>query len=241
MLSTVKLTEEVLALHEGIREVLVLEEKAGMFIVTEKAGKDEAQRSLDDLDSPANNGPLAPAVILGAAAQFAKSPSSLELVAILYNDEGVMLTYLDDSKLLEICTDPPSLYDAMRIVNESLPKLVKEHEIGGKLGAAIMSATEAEEIARSFVMKTRKSTSTSINGITHRSADNKWEIQGSYRSSHLSRVKEFQIELDAENGSVTSFLSKSSSPGTLIAAELLALLGALFLLSWLLYTNLLRH
>lgn len=241
MLSTVKLTEEILALHEGIREVLVLEERAGMFIVTEKAGKDDPQRSLDDLDGPVNNGPLAPAVILGAAAQFAKSPGALELVGILYNNEGVMLRYLDESKLLEICTDPPSLYDAMRIVNESLPKLVKEHEIGSKPGVAIKSATEAEEIARSFVVKTRKSTNVSINGITHRAADNKWEIQGLYRSSRLSRVKQFQIELDAEDGSVISFLSKSSSPGALFAAELLALIGALFLLSWLLYSNLLRH
>jgi hypothetical protein len=241
VLSTVKLTEEVLALHEGIRQVLVLEERAGMFTVTERAGRDEAQRSLDDLHGLANNGALAPAVILGAAAQFAKSPGSMELVAILYNNEGVMLTYLDDSKLLEICTDPPSLYDVMRIVNESLPKLVKEHEIGGKFGAVIKSATEAEEIARGFVMRTSKATTVSINGITHRAADNKWEIQGLYRSSRLSRVKNFRIELDAEDGSVISFLSTSSSRGALYAAELVALVGALFLLSWLLYSSLLRH
>ena len=240
MLSTVKLTEEVLALHEGIRQVLVLEEKAGMFIVTEKAGVDEAQRSLDDLDSPVDNGPLAPAVILGAAAQFAKNPGSLELVAMLYNNEGVLLAYLDDSKLLEVCTDPPSLYDAMRIVKESLPKLVKEHELAGKFGATIKSATEAEEIARSFVMRTRKSTNVSINGITHHGADNRWEIQGSYRSSRLSRIKEFQIELNAEDGSLISFLSKASSLGALFIAELVALFGALVLLGWLLYSNLLR-
>ena len=240
MLSTVKLTEEVLALHEGIREVLVLEERAGMFVVTEKAGKDETQRSLDDLDGSMNNGPLAPAVILGAAAQFAKSPGSLELVAMLYNTEGVLLTYLDDSKLLEISTDPAILFDAMRIVNESLPKLVKEHELAGKYGATIKSATEAEEIARSFVMRTRKSTDVSINGITHHGADNRWEIQGSYRSSRLSRAKEFQIELNAEDGSLISFLSKSSSPGALFAAELVALVGALALLGWLLYSHLLR-
>ena len=235
------MTEEVLALHEGIRQVLVLEERAGMFIVTEKAGRDETQRSLDDLDGPTNNGALAPAVILGAASQFAKSPGSLELVALLYNNEGVILRYLNDTKLLEIITDPPSLYDAMRIVNESLPKLAKEHEIGGNTGATIKSATEAEEIARSFVTRTRRATSVSINEITHRAADNKWEIHGLFRSSRLSRVKDFQIELDAENGSVISFLSKSSSPSALLAAELIALIGALFLLSWLLYSNLLRR
>ncbi len=236
-----KLTEQVLELHDGIRQALVLEERTGHFIVTEKATKNEVSMSSYGLDETAENGALAPALILGAAAQFDKNPGSLKLVGILYRQGGIMLTYLDESKLLEIRTEPSSLYDAMRIVNEALPSLLKEHKIGGKTGGAIRSATDAEGIARTYVARISKSTRVFINAVTYRAADNRWEIHGFYRPSRLSRSKDFQVELDAEDGAIISFLSSSSSPGILFAVELVALLGALSLLSWLLYSNLLRR
>jgi hypothetical protein len=237
----VKLTEKVLALHDGIRQVFILEERAGQFIAAEKASRKDVPGSPDILDGSVETAALAPALILGAAAQFDKNPGSLKLVGILYGNEGVMLTYLNESKLLEVRTEPSSLYDGMRAVNEALPSLIKEHENGGKIEGAIKSATEAEEIARNYVAKTRKQTRVFINAVTHRTADNRWEIQGVYSSSRLSRSKTFQVELDAEDGTIISFLSSPSSPGALFAAELVALLGALSLLAWLLYSNLLRR
>lgn len=236
-----KLTEKVLALHDGIRQVLILEERSGLFIVAEKATKNEVSSSPDTLDGTVETGALAPALILGAAAQFDKSPGSLKLVGILYRDEGIMLTYIDESKVLEICTEPSSLYDGMRAVNEALPGLVKQLETGGKTGGAIKSANEAEDIARNYVAKTRKSTRVFINAVTHRPADNRWEIQGVYSPSRLSLSKDFQVELDAEDGAINSFLSSPSSSGALFAAGLIALLGSLSLLAWLLYSNLLRR
>jgi hypothetical protein len=237
----VKLTEKVLALHDGIRQVLVLEDRSGMFIVTEKATKNGASSTPYTLNGTVENGALAPALILGAAAQFGENPASLKLVGILYRDEGIMLTYIDESKVLEICTEPSSLYDGMRVVNEALPGLVKELEIGGKTEGAIKSASEAEDIARNYVVKTRNATRVFIKAVTRRAADNRWEIQGVYSPSRLSRSKDFQVELDAEDGAINSFLSSPSSSGALFAAMLIALLAGLGVLAWLLYSNLLRR
>ena len=138
------MTEQVLKLHNGINEVFILEESGGQFNVTEKSTRHESSKSPDGIDATERKVTLAPAVILGAAAQFDEKPESLKLVGILYQHEGIMLSYLDESKLLEICTDPSSLCDAMRSVNELLPNLIKEHYLGRKATYAVESAAKAE-------------------------------------------------------------------------------------------------
>jgi hypothetical protein len=141
---TVKLTEQVLELHKGIDEVFILEESGGQFNVTEKSTRHENSKSPDGLGETQRKFTLAPAVILGAAARFEEEPEALKLVGILYQREGIMLSYLDESKLLQICTDPSSLYEAMRSVNELLPSLIKEHSLGRKAPDAVESAAKTE-------------------------------------------------------------------------------------------------
>jgi hypothetical protein len=238
----VKLTDEVLALHDGIRQVLILEDRNGEFVVTEKATKYEISKSPYDLEEATENAKLAPALILGAAGQFQRIPGSLKLVGILYRNEGRMLTYLDEGRLLEIHTEPSSLYDAMRMVNETLPNLIKEHGIRTKGQGAIKSAAEAENIARTFIARTKRSTRVLINAISFRATDSRWEVKGYYSSTRLSRSKDFQLEMAAEDGTIVSFLSSSPRlQDILFAVELFALIAALSLLGWLLYSNLLRR
>lgn len=234
------LTEQVLALHDGIREVFILEERAGHFIVAEEATRDKAGILSNSINEMTRNSTLAPALILGAAAQFTKTSGPLRLVGILYGDVGIMFAYLNENKLLAVSTEPSSFSNAMQLVNDALPGLIKELGIGRKTFGAVKSVMEAGEIARTYVARTSKSSRVFINKITYRAANHRWEVCGSYRYSRVTPSKQFQLEVDADDGTIMSFGSSSPSL-VLFAFGLIALLAALSLLAWLLYSNLLRR
>jgi hypothetical protein len=234
-----RLTEQVLALHDGIREVFLLEERAGLFVVAEEATRDKAAILSNSINEMTRNGTLAPAVILGAATQFSKTASSLRLVGILYGDVGIMFAYVNENKLLAISTEPSSFSNAMQLVNDALPGLIKEIE--RKTLGAVKSVVDAGEIARAYVAKTSNSSRVFINEITYRAANHRWEVHGSYRSSRVTPSKEFQLEVDGDDGAIMSFWSSLPSSLVLFAYGVVALLAALSLVAWLLYSNLLMR
>ncbi len=234
------LTEHVLALHEGIGEAFILEERAGHLVVVEEATRDKAATLSNLIDETTENAALGPALILGAATQFNKTPGSLRLVGILYGDAGIILTYFGENKLLAISTETSSFSSTMQLVNDALPSLIKELETGSKTLGAVKSATEAGEIARAYVANARKSSRISVDEIAYHAANHRWEVHGTYRSWLVTPSKDFQVELDGDEGAILSF--RSSPPTTvLFALELVALLAALSLAAWMIYSNLLTR
>ncbi len=122
------LTEHVLALHDGIAEAFILEERAGRLVVVEESSRDKAATLSNLIDETAENAALGPALILGAATQFSKTQGSLRLVGILYGEAGIILTYFGENKLLAISTETSSFSSTMQLVNDALPSLIKELE-----------------------------------------------------------------------------------------------------------------
>jgi hypothetical protein len=235
---TLRLTEQLLAVHDGIREVLILEEKGGLFVVAEQATRDKGGFLSSRINE--TNGRLSPALILGAAAQMTKLPDSLRLVGILYDNVGVMLAYFDEDKLLAISTEPSIFFNAMQTVNDALPGFIKELQIGRSTFGAVRSVVDAGEIARTYVARTTRSSRVFINEVVYRGADHTWQVQGSYRSSRMTPSKGFQLEVDGDAGAIVGFGSSSRSI-MLLALELAALFGALGLLAWWLFSNLLAR
>jgi len=197
----------VLALHDGIREVFVLEEKPGQYVVVDKANRVEGTSVLSEtIYGVRKHAQMVPAVILGGAAQFTGEPDSLRLVGILYEKWGVIFVNLDEQRILVASTSPEALYSSMEAFERGLPELLEResHEAAGGVGSAV----EAEEIARSYLAR-RFHGSISVDEISHRTSDRRWSIQGSYSSSRWGFSKRFHIELDANKGVVVQY---SSSP-----------------------------
>lgn len=234
-----RLTEQVLALHEGIREVFILKDRDGLFVVAEEATRDTGGILSSRINEA--DGRLTPALILGAAAQMSKIPGSMRLVGIVYENVGIMLAYFGEDKLLAISAEPSIFFNAMQTVNDALPGLIRELQIGRKTIGAVKSVVDAGEIARTYVARTTRSSRVFVNEITYRAANHTWEVQGSYRSSRMTPSKAFQLEVDGEEGAIVSFGSSSRSSAILFAFELAAFLAALGLLAWFLYPRLLTR
>jgi hypothetical protein len=138
--------------------------------------------------------------------------------------------------VLAISTSPESFSDVIQVVNKSLSRLREEIESRGKAGA-VRSAAVAEDIARFFLEgKVRGSAYVSIDDVSYRGINHRWEVHGSYRSSRSIVSKRFQVEVDAENGSVMRF-SSSTSVSPLVYVELASLVAAVSLLGWWLFVT----
>lgn len=236
--SVLKLADDVLALHDGIREVLILEERAGQHVIVEEAARDGVEQELlaSRLEEAHGGVSLAPNIILGAAEQFGGDPGGLKLVGMLYKKSGVILCNLSESRLLAISTSLESFHSVMEIMNKSLPRLIEESGVRIKEGA-VRSAAVAEDIARFFLEgKIHGPVAVSVDDVAHRGINHRWDVHGSYRSPSSITSKRFQIEIDAENGSVMRF-SSPSSRFPLLFVELAALIGAAALLLWMVFVN----
>lgn len=199
------LARKVLALHDGIREVFVLEHTSGQYAVAEEATRNASILS-ESLNEVRKHAQLIPVAILGGAAQFTGDPDSLKLVGILYQSGGVIFTHLGEKKLLALSTSPESLYSVMEKVNKTLPRLLELERGEGAIG--VKSAAEAENIARSY-LTSRMHGSILVDEIAYHETDHRWMVHGSYRPSSWGWSKRFQVELDAGKGSVMRFVSTS--------------------------------
>ena len=141
------LTQDILALHHGIGEAFLLEERAGRFVVVEKAAKGYSEELSNILNETTESTSLGLWLITGAAAQFCKTQGPLGLVGILYGDLGLILMNISEDKLLAVSTETSSLGDAMILVDDQLPSLMKKSEEIAKNHSAVKSVVEAESIA----------------------------------------------------------------------------------------------
>jgi hypothetical protein len=233
------LTQDILALHQGIDEAFILEERAGRFAVVEEAARDNAEKLSNIIDEMTESTSLGLWLITGAAAQFRKTQESLRLVGILYGDLGLILTNISEDKLLAVSTETSSLGDAMILVSDQLPGLMKKSETAAKNLSAVKSVIEAGRIARDYITSVSKSSRVSINEITYHSASSRWKVRGTYLPFLVARSTHFELEMDDAEGAILSFRATSSS-SLLFGLWLAALLGMTCIFGWLLYSLLTR-
>jgi hypothetical protein len=229
------LTQDILALHQGIGEALILEERAGRFAVVEQAARDNAKKLSNIIDETTESASLGLWLITGAASQFRKTQGALRLVGILYGDLGLILGNIAEDKLLAASTETSSLGDAMILVSDQLPGLVKKSETAAKNISAVKSVVEAGRIARDYITSVSKSSRVSINEIAYHSASRRWKVRGGYLPFLVARSAHFELEIDDTEGAILSF--RATSPSSLLfGLWLVALLGMICIFGWLLYS-----
>lgn len=120
-----KLAESILTLHPDILEVYIIEERDGQNVVTDEASKSGASLLAEGMNQMGTNAPLSPSIILGAAGQILQGSKPTKLVGILYAGGGVIMSPLDESTLFVASTTPSSLFDVMRRIAESMPRITQ--------------------------------------------------------------------------------------------------------------------
>lgn len=229
------LTQDVLALHQGIGEALILEERAGRFAVVEQAARDNAKKLSNIMDETTESASLGLWLITGAAAQFRKTQGSPRLVGILYGDLGLILMNIGEDKLLAVSTKTSSLGEAMILVSDQLPGLVKKSEAAAKNPSAVKSVVQAGRIARDYITSVSKSSRVSISEISYHSPSSRWKVRGTYLPFFVARSTHFELEMDETEGAILSFRATSSS-SLLFGLWLVALLGMICIFGWLFYS-----
>ena len=232
-----KLAERMLSLHDGIHEVFILEDRAGQFVVIEEATRRGITVLADSIEQTTRNAPLAPGLILGAATKFSGESKPPRMVGILYDRNGLVLSYIDETRILALSTTQEDIYNVMQTVDDALPTILGQYGPHEKSADVVKSATDAENIARYYVAsRIGGAARIVIDEVTYQETFQRWEVSGLYRAIGSFRSKRFQLEVDSDSGSVMKFGAPSSSPWPVaLIAEFVAILGALSLLAWLLY------
>jgi hypothetical protein len=230
-----RFSDQILLLHPSIFKVLLLEEKGDRFVIVEEATRTGIGRFPCDIDQSLTNGPLNPAKILGASADW--KMGTPKLVTVLYSHQALMLTRLSSRSILAICAEPSEFDEAMQSVNQALPALTQTTEVDILPVTNPKSATEAAEIARNYVAAVVKSPDVSVDEVTLHQTEGLWEVQGSYRSNPFARSRRFELQLSCENGAITKFISpQRSSLGPLVTG-ISVILGTVIFLVWLLFLS----
>ena len=115
------LADQILALHMGIHEVSIIEEKAGDYEIVDKASRAGSTLLAHRINPTSGQGLLAPIILLGTATQLGGEPS--KLIGIEYENTGLVLAPLTDKKLLLLSTELESLNEAMHTISTALPQL----------------------------------------------------------------------------------------------------------------------
>jgi hypothetical protein len=237
--SLLALADHVLSLHKGIHEVLILEDKAGEYVVIGEASREGVTLLADNMNIASKARLLGPMIILGSANQLGGQAS--KLVGIEYEKAGLLFVPLDEDKLLALSTKPESIQDVWQAVRSALPELQqRSHQVPVAFGA-VTSTFEAEARARYFITERfpRESSRIVVSEVSFREADQQWQVYGSFRSGFWSLSRKFLVEIDARDGSVKRFavvppppesssrLSTSFSFYLIAAAACVAVAGAL--------------
>ena len=194
--------KEVLAVHDAINEVLIIEDKAGESIIADEAHRFEG---LDPVFAD-KNAMLAPMLILGAASRLTSGMEPAKLVGITYANQGVLFTPIDDNTVLMLTTRIESLSEVTEEVHRALPELLKRRSMGSEK-YAVESAVDADKIIRSFLATTKRGdpTRAQIQSVTLDERDHVWRASGSFRSRFSLRSLHYEVAIDARTGSVTEF------------------------------------
>ncbi len=200
------LADHVLALHNDIHEVIVLEAKAGEFVVVGEASKEGEAFLADNMNSSNKTRLLAPMVILGSATQLVGQQS--KLVGIEYETGSLLFVPLDEDKLLALSIRADSIQDVWQTVRSALPELQRRsHEVPVAFGE-VTSTVEAEARARYFITERfpRESSRIVVGEVSFREIDHQWQVYGSFRARLWNLSRRFLVEIDARDGSVKRFV-----------------------------------
>ena len=230
-----KLAESILALHQDILEVYIIEERDGQNVVTDEASKSGASLLAEGMNQMGTNAPLSPSIILGAAGQILQGSKPTKLVGILYAGGGVVMSPIDETTLFVASTTPSSLFDVMSRLADSLPRITQ----GRGTVNAVNSASEAEDRAITFFAKPPQQSYSSIHidEVAYQNTEQIWSIRG-WLQTRIRR-RRFQISVAARDGAIMKFSSTSSiSLDYLLFLETACIVAAAALVAWLLYTKL---
>ena len=223
------LADQVLALHNGIQEVFILEDRGGDNVVVCEATRSGMTVLADSMDRAAKHGVFGPIVVFGAAGQF--SGMQTKLVGVAYEKAGLVFAPFDDNKSLALSTSPETLYEVMKSTSEALLRLKELARETHRKTGAIVSAGQAEESARFFLVgKLRASARIRVDEVTYRAADQRWGVFGSCQSRLWSYPRRFQVEVDSSDGSVKRFAYSSSSRLLVVEVACLIVAGLLTLM-----------
>jgi len=232
----VKLAENILTLHPDILEVYIIEERDGQSVVTDEASKSGASLLAEGMNQMGLNAPLSPSIILGAAGQILQGSKPTKLVGILYAGGGVIMSPIGEGAMFVASTNPSSLFDVMRKIAESLPRITE----GRGSVNAVNSASEAEDRAIAFLTKKPPQQSYSsihIDEVAYQNNEQLWSIRG-WAQSRVRR-RRFLMNVAARDGAILKFTSATSiALDYLLLLEVASISVAAALLAWLLYTRL---
>lgn len=230
-----KLAESILALHQDILEVYIIEEREGQNIVTDEASKSGASLLAEGMNQMGTNAPLSPSIILGAAGQILQDSKPTKLVGILYAGGGVIMSPIDEAALFVASTTPSSLFDVMRKIAESLPRITQ----GRGTVNAVNSASDAEDKAIAFLAKPPQQSYSSVHieEVVYQNTEQVWSIRG-WLQTRIRR-RRFQMNVASRDGAILKFSSTSSVVlDYLLFLEMACIAAAAALVAWLLYTKL---
>lgn len=202
------MANEVLALHQAIREVTVVENRAGELQVTERATKD-SDFSLEAVNEREKEIiAAAPTMVLGAASQVGnlEKAGRLRLVGLLYEERGSLCVPINEESYLMVTTETEGFLEVMKTLQDSLLRLMQKRNVVSE-PRGVTSAIEADQAIRSFFAATKLSEPTSVRleNATFDATKQFWQISGTYRPPHAVRTKRYHIELDARTGAITKF------------------------------------
>jgi hypothetical protein len=227
------LANDVLALHEGIIEAIIVEERSGEHAVVDHATRNNSTHSLTF--GAKHDQLVLPELILGVATQFRRGLVPPKIVAVSYGDIGVLFCHLTENRALVIAAYSESLSKVMELTEEYLQRLAERERAGVDL---INSATEAEQTVRHYLAKRGVNGKVSVDNVEHRKLDNRWVVNGSWPGAYWRGTKRYSVEVDAATGSILKFGSASGSRSALRVLGFVSLsagLVALALLAYLLY------
>jgi len=207
----VGLAGEVLALSNGIRDVMLIENRAGELRLVDQAGR--TGDSLLDAASDRDRDTIvvAPTMILGAASQVGniQKIGQLRLVGMVYEQRGVLCVPINAESYLMVTTANESFPEVMSALQRWLPSVMRKRYFASD-SLVIDSAIAADQTVRSFFANTRlcEPSSVHMEDAILNANEHSWQVSGSYRPPHAVRSKRYYIELDAKTGAVTKFQAR---------------------------------
>ncbi|HUK29426.1 MAG TPA: hypothetical protein VLV31_13460 [Candidatus Acidoferrales bacterium] len=228
------LANDVLALHESILEVIIVEERSGEHVVVDHTTRNNSRPPLSF--GSKQDQLVLPELILGVATQFRRGFLPPKIVAASYGDLGVLFCHLTEKQALVIATQREELSKVMELMEEYLQSFTESERTGSDL---VHSAIEAEEVARHY-LATRASGRGrfSVENVSRNNPDDHWMVTGSLRAGEWRGARKCSGEIDARTGSIMKF---ATNPSPHLGLRVLALISlgvgfvGLGLLAYLLY------
>ena len=163
------------------------------------------------------------------------SPGAPELLGVLYGSDGVMFSRIDANTVLAISAEPSGFDEALQIVNQALPRLLRNRPFRLASTSEPISAADATEIARRYLTALVECSDVTIDSAILRSDSRSWEIEGTFRSMPLAPSRRFIIQLHSITGAVVGYSSTPKQSLAPVITGICVIILALFFVVWLLF------